>query len=616
MDLNRKILSDIVVFLKYSKYREDLGRRETWEELVSRNKEMHLKRYPKLKEEIDWAYEFVYDRKVLPSMRSLQFAGKPIELMASRIFNCCYLPMDDRLAFSEIMFLLLGGSGVGYSVQKHHVDKLPPIIRPSKTRRYLIGDSIVGWSDSVKVLMKAYFTGNPAPIFDFSDIRPKGAVLKTSGGIAPGPEPLKDCLHNIQKILDRKKTGEKLTTLEVHDINCFIADAVLAGGIRRSAMIALFSLDDQEMLESKFEKWYELNPQRARANNSAVILRHKIDKKTFLDLWEKIEKSGSGEPGFFFTNDKDWGCNPCAEVSLRPFQMCNLTTINVANVTSQEDLNSRAKAAAILGTLQAGYTNFHYLREVWQKVTEKEALIGVSMTGIASGEVMKMNLKKASNIVKKTNETFAKKMGINKAARCTVIKPEGTASLVVGSSSGVHSWYGKHYLRRMRIGKNEPIYEYLRLNHPELVEDDYFKPLNQAIISVPQESPAGAITRNESALELLARVSKVYKDWIVPGHRIGHNYNNVSTTVSIKPEEWKPVGQWMWRNRNKYTALSVLPFDGGTYVQAPFQDINEEEFIKLSKTLKEIDLTRITEGGDQTAARDQLACSGNSCEIM
>ena len=312
MDITQQILSDITIFNKYAKYIPELGRRESWDEIVIRNQDMHIKKHPQLKESILQVYnEYVLPKKVLPSMRSLQFAGKPIEINNARIFNCSYLPIDDYRAFSETCFLLLSGCGVGYSVQKHHINKLPEIKGPIKTRKYLVADSIIGWADAVKELIKAYFFGERMPIFDFSDIRPKGALLITSGGKAPGKEPLKDMLHNIKKILDRKKIGDKLTTLECHDILCFIAQAVLAGGIRRSAMISLFNIDDESMLTSKFNHWWELNPQRALANNSAVILRHKIKEQDFKVLWEKIEASRSGEPGIFFTNDKHYGTNPC-----------------------------------------------------------------------------------------------------------------------------------------------------------------------------------------------------------------------------------------------------------------------------------------------------------------
>jgi ribonucleoside-triphosphate reductase len=616
MELPAKILSDITTFMKYAKFDSTKNRRENWIDLVDRNKQMHLEKFPKLKKEIEAAYKFVYDKKVLTSMRSLQFAGKPIAINNARLYNCCFLPIDHIDAFSEVMFLLLSGTGVGYSVQRHHIEKLPEINKPVKNRRYLIGDSIEGWADAVKVLMSAYMKGKAYPIFDFSDIRPKGAQLITSGGKAPGPEPLKDCLHNVQKILDRKQNGEKLTTLEVHDILCYIADAVLAGGIRRSAMIALFNIDDEDMLTCKFGEWYIQNPQRGRANNSAVIVRHMVEEEVFMDLWKKIEMSGSGEPGFFFTNDKDWGMNPCAEISLRPFQFCNLTTIHAGDVESQEDFEARAKAAAFIGTLQASYTNFHYLRDVWKRTTEKEALIGVSMTGIASGAVLTLDMKNAAKVVKEENARVAELIGTNPASRCTTVKPEGTSSLVLGTSSGIHSWHNDFYIRRIRVGKNESIYNYLAINHPELVKDEFFKPNIQAVIEVPQKAPEGAVTRQESALDLLKRVSKVWKEWVKPGHRKGANKNNVSTTVTIKPHEWQEVGEWMWANRDNFTALSVLPHSEHTYIQAPFEDITQEQYEEKVKVLHSINLDDVIEFTDDTSLQGEVACGGGACEVV
>lgn len=603
--------------MKYAKYVPDKQRRETWTELVDRNKNMHLEKFPQLKEEIDAAYKFVYDKKILPSMRSLQFAGKPVDLNNTRLYNCCFLPVDHSDAFSEIMFLLLSGTGVGYSVQRQHVEKLPEINKPTKSRRYLVADSIEGWADAVKVLVTAYMKGKAYPLFDFRDIRPKGAMLITAGGKAPGAEPLKDCLHNIQKVLDRKANGEQLTTLEVHDIMCYIADAVLSGGIRRSAMIALFDLDDDDMLTCKFGNWWENEAQRGRANNSAVIVRHKIEKEIFLDLWKKIELSGSGEPGFFFTNDAAWGLNPCAEISLRPFQFCNLCEINASDIVDQDDYNARAKAAAFIGTLQASYTNFHYLRDIWKRTTEREALIGVGMTGIASGAVLKLDMKEAANVVKAENERVAGMIGINKAARTTTVKPSGTSSLVLGSSSGIHAWHNEHYIRRIRVGKNESIYTYLLINHPELLEDEYFKPNQQAVISVPQKAPEGSVTRQESALDLLARVSKVWKEWVKPGHRKGENKNNVSVTVTIKPTEWEEVGEWMWTNKENFTALSVLPHSEHTYIQAPFEDITSERYEELVGHLHNIDLSQVVELEDVTDLSGEVACGGAlGCEVI
>jgi ribonucleoside-diphosphate reductase alpha chain len=619
MELSNQILSDITVYMKYAKYLPEKQRRETWEELVTRNKEMHQKKYSHLKEEIETVYKMVYDRKVLPSMRSLQFGGRPIEISPNRVYNCAFLPIDHIDAFPETMFLLLGGTGVGYSVQKHHVDKLPEIRKPdpNRTRRYVVSDSIEGWADAIKVLMKSYFGVNSStPIFDFSDIRPKGALLVTSGGKAPGPQPLKDCVHNIKKVLDAKVDREKLTTLETHDIVCHIADAVLAGGIRRAALISLFSADDDEMISCKSGPWWELNPQRGRANNSAVLLRNKITKEFFMDLWKRVELSGAGEPGIYFSYDKDWGTNPCCEIALRPYQFCNLCEVNVSNIESQEDLNERVKAAAFIGTLQAGYTDFHYLRDVWKRTTEKDALIGVSMTGIGSGVVLGYNMTEAAEMVNVENERVANLININPAARTTTVKPAGTTSLTLGTSSGIHAWHNDYYVRRVRVGKNEAIYTYLSIYHPELIEDEVFRPHDTAVISVPQKSPLGSILRHESPFELLERVKKVSQEWIKPGHRTGQNTHNVSATISLKDEDWDLAGEWMWTNRKFYNGLSVLPYNGGTYQQAPFEDCDEETYHRMMKSLSNIDLSKVVELSDNTDLSGELACSGGAgCEV-
>ena len=618
MDASQKILSDLTVYMKYAKFLPDVNRRETWEELVTRNMNMHIKKYPQLAGEIVDVYKYVYDKKVLPSMRSMQFGGKPIEISPNRIYNCAYLPIDHLDAFAESMFLLLGGTGVGYSVQKHHVEKLPEIRKPNpnRTRRFLVGDSIEGWADAIKVLMKSYFGEHlSTPEFDFSDIRPKGAQLVTSGGKAPGPQPLKDCLHKLKGMLDAKEDGEKMTPIEVHDMVCHIADAVLAGGIRRAALISLFSADDHEMISCKSGSWWETNPQRGRANNSATLVRHKITKEFFLDLWKRVEASGAGEPGIYFTNDKDWGTNPCCEIALRPNQFCNLCEVNVSDIESQEDLNNRVKAAAFIGTLQAGYTDFHYLRDIWKRTTEKDALIGVSMTGIGSGVVLGYNMKEAAKLVKEENVRVAGLIGINKSARTTTVKPAGTTSLTLGTSSGIHAWHNDYYIRRVRVGKNEAIYQYLAMYHPELVEDEFFRPHDTAVISVPQKAPEGAILRTESPFQLLDRVKKITQEWVRPGHRTGSNSHNVSATISLKPEDWELAGEWMWENRDFYNGLSVLPYDGGSYIQAPFEDCTEEEYERLFSKLQSIDLSKVVELQDNTDLSGELACAGGACEI-
>ena len=744
MRKENEILSDIIVWSKYAKYIDSKQRRETWDELVSRNKTMHLNKFPHMHATIDAAYEYVYDKKVLPSMRSLQFGGKAIEVNPVRLFNCSFLPIDHYKAFSETMFLLLSGTGVGYSVQEHNISQLPAIYRSDKSKKYLISDNIEGWADAVKLLMKSYLgLGNWKPKFDYRAIRAKGERLITSGGVAPGPEPLKICLTHIEAILDRKKDGEKLTSIDCHDILCHIADAVLSGGIRRSAMISLFDLNDQAMLTCKFGDWWELNPQRGRANNSAVIERSTIAKDEFLNLWKKVELSNSGEPGLYFTNDVNLGTNPCCftgdnslltekgyasfkdlcnkdfnvvdsdggiyagkvwsngeketirlwlgadyitctadhrflvdgkevqaidtlgkkltlykdtksfdsvvyridyigkkevfdfnidgpnhwgvvngviahncEISLNPFQFCNLVEINASDIDSQKELELRTWAAAVIGTLQASYTDFHYLRSEWKKTTEREALLGIGMTGIASGTVSGLDLEAAAKVGIDTNIEIAERIGVNRAARVTCVKPSGTTSLVVGTSSGIHAWHDKYYIRRIRVGKNEALYTYLSIRHPELLEDDVFNPTGQAVISIPQMAPEGSITRkSEDAIAFLDRIKDFHQRWIQPGHIEGENTHNVSATVTMQKDEWPSVGEWIWANKDSFNGLSFMPEDLGSYFQTPFETIDKETYEKLMLNLHEIDVTEIIEISDNTSLMDQSGCAGNNCEI-
>jgi ribonucleoside-diphosphate reductase alpha chain len=630
MDLGLDALSKITIFSKYSKYIPELKRRETWEEIVARYEEMMLKKYPNLRDAIKSTIPMIREKKVLPSMRALQFAGPAAEVNNSRIYNCCYLPIDSVYSFSEVMFLLLGGTGVGYSVQTHHVNQLSEIVTPGKPRNYLIEDSIMGWADAIKVLMKAYLEGSFLPKFDYRSIREKGARLVTAGGKAPGPEPLKICLTHVQAILDRKSVGEKLTSLECHDILCHIANSVLAGGIRRSAMIALFDSTDEEMITCKYGNWWELNEQRGRANNSAVLKRGEVTSSEFFDLWKRIELSNSGEPGIYWTNNKDWGTNPCCEIALRPYQFCNLCEVNVSDVTDVEDLHARVAAATFFGTLQAGFTDFHYLRPIWKQTTEKDALLGIGMTGIGSGEILKHNLVLAANIAKSVNILISAKIGINEAARLTCIKPSGTTSLVLGTSSGIHAWHNDYYLRTMRFNKSEEIAIYLMENHPELIEEDVLRH-DTICVRIPVKSPENSIYRSETAIDTLERVKKFSLEWIKSGHNSGDNTHNVSATISIdstrkytvhnergniqERDEWEQVGVWMWENREYYNGLSVLPYWGGTYQQAPFEDITKEQYESKVKQLKSIDLTKVLEIEDNVEFSQVAACAGGQCSI-
>ncbi len=547
-------------------------------------------------------------------MRSLQFGGRPIELAHNRIYNCAYAPVDDPAIFSEMMFLLLGGSGGGFSVQRHHVNALPTVKGTTgESRRFLVGDSIEGWADSIKVLVESHFYGKAQVRFDVSDIRAKGEALITTGGKAPGPEPLAKCLAEVERRLVIAR-GRKLTTLEAHDIICVIANAVLAGGIRRAALISLFDRDDESMLTCKQGNWWEENEQRGRANNSAVLPRGSVSEEDFMKLMKTVEASGAGEPGVYWTSNTDWGTNPCCEIALRPFQFCNLCEINADGIVDQADLNQRAYAAAFIGTLQAGYTDFHYLRPIWKETTELDALIGVGMTGIGSGMLDDLDLVKAAACVVSANEYVALKIGVNHAARTTTVKPSGTSSLVLGCSSGVHAWHNDYYIRTMRAGWDEALTKYMLEVAPRLVEQDQMNP-SQVVLSFPQQAPEGAILRTESMASLLERVRRINADWVRSGHVHGDNTHNVSCTISVKPDEWGELAQWMWQNRNGYNGISVLPYDGGTYVQAPFQDCTKEEYEALLPHLVNIVIDDVREAQDETDLSGEVACGGGGCEV-
>ena len=664
---DKQALSDITVFNKYARFNHTASRRETWEEIVNRNADMHKRKYPHISHIIDKVYtEYVHTKKVLPSMRSLQFGGRPIEMAENRIFNCAYAPAESTKFFSELMFLLLGGTGMGYSVQHRHISKLPKVKTPESDKEYKfqIQDSIVGWSDAIKVVCKAFFNAGTLPIFDYRDIRDKGAELITTGGQAPGPEPLRICVEALERVL-RNAIGRHLTSLEVHDMACIIADAVLAGGIRRAAMIVLFDRNDEDMLTAKsrtsvsrvsvlgdadeygmvpvsvfdnynqehitavhttdYEKftvdglmpWYTAYPARARANNSAVLPRGQVSQEEFYALMKRVEDSKCGEPGVYWTNNEDWGTNPCCEIALRPYQMCNLTEINAGAISSQEDLNNAAQAAAFLGTLQAGYTDFHYLNPKWKIACEKDALLGASMTGIASGTVEELDMEEASKQVISTNISTALLIGINSAARTTCIKPAGTTSLVLGTSSGIHAWHANFYIRRMRAGKDEALAQYMMKAAPGLVEQDVKVP-HQVVLSFPQSAPKGAKVRTEHMLELLERVKDVSIRWVAPGHVNGINQHNVSCTISVKDDQWRLLSRWMWDNRDHYNGISVLPYFGAeAYPQLPFEDITEEQYNAMLPLLNGIDISKVFEDdGTLINLSNELACAGGACEIV
>ena len=471
-------------------------------------------------------------------------------------------------------------------------------------------------SDAVKVVCKAFFNAGTLPVFDYRDIRDKGAELITTGGQAPGPEPLRICVDQLIALF-RNAVGRKLKPVEVHDAACIIADAVLAGGIRRAAMICLFDRTDEEMLNCKAGDWWVTHPHRARANNSAVLMRGEVTEQEFRDLIKRIEASGCGEPGVYWTNNKDWGTNPCCEIALRPYQMCNLTEINAGAINNQREFNEAASAAAFLGTLQAGYTDFHYLNPKWRIACEKDALLGVSMTGIASGTIEKLDMEWASECVKETNAEVALRLGIRPAARTTCVKPAGTTSLVLGTSSGIHAWHAQYYIRRMRAGKDEALAQYMMKAAPGLVEQDVTKE-NQVVLSFPQAAPKGAVLRTESMLSLLERVKNVSSKWVTTGHTKGENQHNVSCTISVQDHEWGQLADWMWENREFYNGISVMPHFGSTaYPQMPFEDITEEKYLELLPLLAAVDISKVFENdGKAIDLAAELACAGGGCEIQ
>lgn len=932
MTLVDLLFSNITSNRTYSKFIYHLGRRETFNETINRLMSMHLDQFPKLSKDIIKAFQRVHDYKVMPSMRALQFAGDAILKNHARQYNCSYAPIDDTKVFSEALFLLLSGVGFGYSVQSHHVNKLPKIQLPRESGYYCIHDSIQGWAEALNVLIEAYFYGKIRPEFDFGNIRPKGSYLVTTGAKAPGPEPLKAMLKSVEEHL-KASVGRKLRPIEAHDIVCISSDAVLAGGIRRAALISLFDKDDNEMLKSKHGSWWEKYPYRARANNSAVLERSTTTYEEFAHIFKMCQESGSGEPGFYWTNNLDWGCNPCVigetkiltkdgyktieslieqeveiwngfewsmvvpkvtgenqdiytvtfsdgrtltctgyhnfhtavgytgkteivqtkdlepgmklikhkfpiiehgedykyayqqgfisaegmdgynyvwvyepkymcitrlqgklgseykgrrtvrfshellpksfvpfnwnlkskldwlsglfdgdgtelkegglqlvsvdknflsqlqelistlgiqckivpsskagmrsmpdghggykdfycqdayricigavqmqdlkrlglscermsfnktpqrdasqfitvvditeagtadkvycfnepknhtgifngiitgqccEIALQPNQFCNLTTINQSNVADKRDFMNRVYAATLIGTLQASYTDFQYLRPVWQQTTESEALLGVSFTGIADGNGIVTNewLKDGALFAQEVNDKYAKKIGINSAARVTAVKPEGSASCVLASSSGIHARHARHYIRRIRMNKDDALAVYLKAVIPELVEDDVMSTTG-VVVSIPQSSPSNSITRHdETALSLFERTINYNQQWVRNGHRTGDNTHNVSVTISVKSNEWDSLREKMWEYRELYNGISLLPFDGANYQQMPFEDCTEETFDKMSLLVKDIDLTKVKEETDTTNRLEILACAGGSCEIV
>lgn len=625
------LLSDVTVHNKYSRYLPDKKRRETYDEIITRVFKMHrkkfdfkLKRHPEFKYMMDKAEKFVREKKVFPAMRTLQFAGKAIERNNMRAFNCAYTPIDYPGAFSEILYGLMLGTGLGFSVQYEHISELPKIKRSQETYTHIIEDSAEGWKDAVENLILSYYNLAPYPTFKFHKIRPEGAPLKTSGGTAPGPKPLKRALEIVNEIMATKTEGSQLRPIEAYDIVCHLADCVLSGGTRRSALIAIFSYYDDEMLYSKTGLFYKHNPQRFRSNNSAALYRfwdEDLQKEAFDTVAKAVKEGGYGEPGFLWLNSYNYGFNPCVEALLNANQNCNLTTIVAPNCKTQQEFMEAAIVAGFLGTLQSTYTYFPKFKNKWKENNEKERLLGVSITGICSSNVLNYDLENIAKDIKRENEKYANWLNIAPSARITLVKPEGTTSCVAGVtygvSSGIHAAHAKYYIRRATIYKNSGLYQVLKNQVPSLLEDNVFKPETEAYLTCPIESPDNAVLRSsESVITQLERVKDVYKRWVVPGHRSGEQTHNVSATISVKEYEWGPLFKWMWENRDYYSGLSLLPYDDSKYPQLIFEEIDKERYEELLSKVNKLDFTQVVDDEDLiNHTQNNVACAGDQCEI-
>lgn len=654
------MIDEYIFRSKYSRYNNKYKRRESWEESVDRMMNMHLKKTEGLnvQREIEDCRIAMKNKEITGSQRALQFGGEAVFDKNMRIYNCTSSYADRPRFFAEALWLLLCGSGVGFSVQKHHIAKLPTIQEPCYPIKYVVRDSIEGWADAVNSLMNAYFHGMALPYFDFSKIRPKGSAIK-HGGKAPGSKPLEKALDKIEEVL-KSRLFDKLRTIDVFDIVMHLADSVLTAGIRRAATIATFDIDDELMLNSKVGNWFETNPQRGRANISAVAT-----PQTTKEQFERIFKSTQefGEPAVIFLESTEFTVNPCVEVMMCPlyitkngnavdnyslelidpknrkrlesegytfhsgWQACNLSTINAKLADTPEKFYEATRKATILGTIQSSYTNSDYLGVFTELILKREYLLGVSICGVMDNPEICLNpaiLKKASQVALDTNKEIAKKLGIKTASRITCIKPEGTTSLVLGSASGIHPHHSRKYIRRVNANLDEPIFQAFAKANPHAVEDSVWGA--DKVISFALEAPEKAITKSDlTAVEFMEYAMLVQKSWVNPGtnyERLEGATHNVSITVTVKADEWDTVKEYLWENRKSFCGVSFLPETGDyDYPQAPFQSVDSrEEELKKWKNLKskmiELNYDKVLEYVDSTKVIETAACAGGSCSIL
>jgi len=617
------VYQSVIAMSRYARYLPEENRRETWEETVDRMVNYLQSKNKGLTKEFKEIREAVLNLEIMPSMRLMMSAGEACERDNIAAYNCSYLAMNNKRAFSEALYILMNGTGVGFSCERQEISKLPSIPETISNCDdvIVVGDSKLGWAKAFKKLLSSLWEGD-IPTIDYSQVRPAGARLKTFGGRASGPEPLKRLFDFVIETFKHAK-GRKLSSIEVHDITCMIGEIVVVGGVRRSALISLSNLTDKRMREAKMGAWYNDFAYRGLANNS-VAYTERPDMETFMDEWVSLVKSKSGERGIFNRvaaqvqaekqgreKDLNYGTNPCSEIILRDKQFCNLTEVVVRANDTKETLTRKVQLATILGTLQSNLTNFQFLSAEWTKNTKEERLLGVSLTGIMDAKITSnpdpIFLEELKNEANKTNKKYAKMLDIEPSKSITCVKPSGTVSQLVDSASGIHTRHSPYYIRTIRMDKKDSIYNFLKDKGVQ-VEDEQFRPDSTAVFSFPIKAPTGAITRDDkTAIEQL-------ENWLVyQRHWCNHK---PSVTISVKDDEWMDVGAWVWKYFDEISGISFLPHSDHTYVQAPYQECTKEEYqALLKKTPKEVDWLSFKEEEDNTEGSQTLACTGNACEI-
>lgn len=623
------VFEEFIYKSRYARWLENDKRRENWGETVTRLMDYYSHEIGGMDGgEYYELHDAIYNLEVMPSMRAMMTAGPTLDRCHVPAYNCAYLPVDSPRSFDECMYILMCGTGVGFSVEKKYVDQLPRISETFERTDtcIVVADSKEGWAKSFRELISLLIAGQ-IPSWDVSRVRPKGARLKTFGGRASGPEPLVDLFEFAVRVFTGA-AGRRLTSIECHDLMCKIADIVVVGGVRRSAMISLFDCTDDRMSQSKSGAWWEAAGHRRLANNSAVYENHKPDVGFFMKKWKELYDSKSGEPGFFSRyacqrvaarNGRrdatpEFGTNPCSEIILRPFQFCNLTEVVVRSGDSLGDLKRKVRIASILGTIQSSFTNFRYLRKIWQDTCNEERLLGVSLTGVCDNlEVLsKENLNELRQLVIDTNAEWAERLSIPPSVATTCVKPSGTVSQLVDSSSGLHTRHSPYYLRTVRADNKDPLTVFLK-DSGVYWEPDAMAKDSTSVFYFPIKAPDGAVTRNDqNAIEALELWKHLQNEWCE---------HKPSATINVKEDEWLQVGSWVYDNFDTLSGVSFLPYDGGSYKQAPYQEVTKDEYetwVKEHPTPSiDWDDLRFYETEDSTTGSQELACSGSaSCEIV